>query len=186
MRYFVVENNTVTNVVEAGPGFAERVGAIPGPDEADIGWSCIDGVFSAPAEEQAPPAFATADEAKDAMRVWIEAFTASITGQVPIDEKLSWDAKESAARAWLAGNPSERETALIMGESSITGESPEVLVGKIVANADVYRLIVASVAGLRRKTSAALDAVSDPYDYAIVLGQAQAQATVMAAQLGIS
>ena len=132
-----------------------------------------------------PPAFATVDEAKSAMMRWIETFTVQITGAVPIDEKLSWDAKEAAARAFASGDAQAHHIAMIEGEALITGESPSALVAKIIANANQYRAIASAVAGLRRKTNAALDAITDPQQYALVLSAAQTQAAVLAQSMGI-
>ncbi|RGP37932.1 hypothetical protein [Pseudotabrizicola alkalilacus] len=92
----------------------------------------------------------------------IEAATATITGPVPLAEMLSWTAKEEAARRsfeMIVNAPSE---PLLVGEAAITGETVQSLAAKIIANADAYRTIIAVLAGLRRKTSAAIDTAQTP------------------------
>lgn len=132
------------------------------------------------------PTFQTADAAKLAMIAWIDGVTAKITGPVPADERLSWTEKETAARAIVASTADQRQTDLIGAEAAITGETVSDLAAKIIAKADVYRAVVARIAGLRRATAAALDAESDPANYETILAAAQSQAVAMAAQLGIT
>lgn len=88
----------------------------------------------------------------------IDAATAAITGPIPLAEKLSWDAKERAARAFVAKAADDADLALLEGEASVTGEDVAVLAPKIIRNADAYRLAAARLAGLRRLTIAALRA----------------------------
>lgn len=132
------------------------------------------------------PEHQSLEQAQDAMINWVDSFTLSITGKVPQDEKLSWDAKEGAARAILAGNATTSQTALLQGEADLTGETLTELSTIIVAKADKYRLIVAKVAGLRRAVSKQLqaaDVVSNPFVYDTILEQAQTQAQALAAQV---
>lgn len=133
-----------------------------------------------------PPAYPTADAAKAAMIQWASDFMASVTGPVPIDERLSWDAKEAAARAYVAETADAAQTAMIDGEAAITGEVPADLAAIIIARADTFRAVVSRVAGLRRKTIAAIDAVTDPADYEVALAAAKAEAITLAAALGIT
>lgn len=90
----------------------------------------------------------------------IEAATDAITGDVPLAEKLSWTAKEDAAREFLAAPEGvmPASAAILQGEASVTGEDLTGLATRIVANADAYRAAVARLAGLRRLTSAGIDA----------------------------
>lgn len=86
----------------------------------------------------------------------IDARAEAITGTVPLVERLSWGAKEQAARAVIAGTPSPEEAAMIAGEASVTGEEVPALATRILANADAWRLIAARMAALRRQATAAL------------------------------
>lgn len=86
----------------------------------------------------------------------IDAATAAITGPVPLAEKLSWDAKERAARAFVAGRADDADMALLQGEANVTGETVEKLAPKILANSDAYREAAARLAGLRRITVSAV------------------------------
>ena len=137
-------------------------------------------------EVQNKPKYPDADAAKAAMVEWIAGFTAAVTGPVPVDERLSWDAKEADARAYIAETATAAQTAMIEDEAAITGEVPADLAAIIIAKADTFRAVVARVAGLRRKTIAAIDAVTDPADYETVLLAAKDEAEAMAASLGIA
>ena len=133
----------------------------------------------------APPAYATADAAKAALVAWIDEFTAGVTGAVPKDEKLSWDAKEAAAKAHQAGTADAEQTALLQGEADLTGESLADLSTAIITKATTFRTVVSKVAGLRRSMGVAIDAESDPYQYEIILNNGKTQAEAMAAALGL-
>lgn len=134
----------------------------------------------------APPKYANADAAKAAMIQWVTDFTAMVTGPVSIDERLSWDAKEAAARAYIAETADAAQTAMIENEAAITTEDPADLAAIIISRADTFRAVVARVAGLRRKTIAAIDAVIEPAEYEAVLVAAKTEAIAMAAALGIT
>lgn len=136
-------------------------------------------------EYVAPPAFATAGAAKAALVDWVDEFTAGVTGPVPKDEKLSWDAKEAAAKAHLAGTADAEQTALLQGEADLTGESLNDLSTAIITKATTFRAVVGKVAGLRRAMTTAIDAESDPYGYETILNNGKAQALAMAAALGL-
>jgi len=95
----------------------------------------------------------------------IEAASTAITGPVPLAEMLSWTAKEEAARRLLSLPEGETDAgieAILGGEAALTGETIGPLAIKIIANADAYRTIIAVLAGLRRKTSAAIDTAQTP------------------------
>lgn len=148
--------------------------------------STLDAVIAAHNPNAELPKYPDANSAKAAMVEWITSFTQSVTGPVPIDERLSWDAKEAAARAYVAQTADLSQTAMIEDEAAITGEVPAALAAIIIAKADVFRAIAAKVAGLRRKTITAIDAVTDPANYEVVLVAAKAEAVTLAASLGIT
>lgn len=102
------------------------------------------------------------EEASTSLVAWVNATTRAITGPVPDDEKLSWTAKEAAARAYLAGTASASDSAFLGGEALITGEELSGLCARIVANADAYRAAISCLTGLRRKTFSAIDAAATP------------------------
>ena len=88
-----------------------------------------------------------------------------ITGPVPASEKLAWTKKEEAARAFLGGTHTPAQEALLQGELDMTGQMDgndiTTLANKIVAKADFYAIAVGKIAGLRRATMAAIDALGD-------------------------
>lgn len=135
--------------------------------------------------EDVPPVYATAEEAYEAMIAWVDAFNRTVTGPVPADEKLAWVYKDAAARAIDAGTADAAQLALIDAEAAITGETREDLAAKIIVKSNLYRQVVAAVSGLRRKTGAAIDAASDPYQYEAILAAAQAEAAALATSLGL-
>lgn len=133
----------------------------------------------------APPTYATADEAKAAMVVWINEFTAGVTGPIPKDEKHSWGAKEPAAIAYLAGTADASQYKLLQGEADITGETLTELSNAVVTRADAFRDVVSRVSGIRRATNDLIDAEADPANYETILINARTQALAMAAALGL-
>lgn len=95
----------------------------------------------------------------------INAAASAVTGPVPLAEMMSWTAKEEAARRLLSmpeGVSDPVIEAIIGGEAAVMGETNEALAARIIANADAYRSIVAHLAGLRRRTAAAIDAADTP------------------------
>ena len=116
-----------------------------------------------------------------AMVGWIAAFLSQFTAGVPDDEVKSWSRKADAARAHLAGTAQP----MILAEAAITGENPDALAAKIVAKADAFELIMASVTGLRRVTEAAISAATTPEEVSAALAAAQKTALSLAAQMGL-
>ena len=139
------------------------------------------------AAEAARPRYATADEAKLAMITWINAFEGSVTGQTSDLEPLSWTTKEDAARAVVAGTATPEQVKMIDEEVALVpGDTAATLATAIIKKADLYRKIAPRITGLRRATTAALDAEPDPAKYEAILAAAQSQAVAMAGELGIT
>lgn len=175
MRKAVIEMETgeVVNVIVAGDDYTmEGFYVVTLPDGVSIGWRYAPntGEFIPPPAPE--PVYMTADEAKAALRVMIDDFTAGVTGAVPVDEKASWTAKEQAARAYIAGSASASQTLLLSSEAHVTGEDIAALANKIIQNADAYLAIVGYVAGLRRAAEQRIDAASSPADYDVILADA--------------
>ena len=92
----------------------------------------------------------------------IEGATRALTGTVPLTEKLSWTAKEEAARAWIGDTADAAQRALLEGEAGVTGEDPADLAARVLRNAEAWRHAIARLSGLRRRTVAAMAAAADP------------------------
>ena len=126
----------------------------PGPDH------CFDrgtGTWRPdPAEERARLARARA-EAQAEVIALIDARAETITGGVPLVERLSWGPKEAAARALLAGTPGPQDQAMIAAEARLRGEAPQVLARRIVARADQWRALAAELAAHRHAAAEAID-----------------------------
>lgn len=134
------------------------------------------------------PDYALKESAMDALHAYVDEFAAKITGDVPIDEKLSWPAKEAAAQALTDGTETTEQLALLKDEADLTGETPVELAAIVLGKAAVYRLVVSRIAGLRRATVAAIEAADTAQDakaYDTILSAAKAQAETLAAGLGL-
>ncbi len=117
--------------------------------------------------------------AKGRVVSFADALSEQITGPVPASEKLGWDKKEQAARAHLAGTATGAHTAMLKGELDAAGgldTGLDDLAEKIIAKADFYAVAVARIAGIRRRTMAALDALGNSPT------QAEIDATLAAAK----
>ncbi len=132
------------------------------------------------------PRYPTAAAAVAAVVSWAEAFVAPLVSGAPAEERLSWPIKEAAAVAYKNGAPDPAQAALIDGEAAVTGEDPFALAEVILAKAEVYRTAVAAIAGLRRKVTADIELVQDPYQYEEILAAAQAEAVQLASDLGLA
>ncbi|MDP1668602.1 hypothetical protein [Phaeovulum sp.] len=180
-------NGTLIQTIREGGWFTLPNGDHVSP--AMAGWSNDEGYALSEAPEPAPvlPMLAAIKASAQAeMLAWVDNFTAIFTADTPIDERLSWDAKEAAARAWLAGTATAEQEALLRAEAEITGESTDNLALLILANADLFRAVIGRVSGLRRTTSDAINAAETPEAVQAVLDAAKAQALAMAAALGLS
>lgn len=133
----------------------------------------------------APPAYPTKEAALQAVNEFAQSFTENITGPVPLDEKLSWDAKEAAAKAVIAGTATSEQQALLDDEAALTSETTTYLANIVVAKAAVYSQVVSRVAGLRRALTAQIEAEADPYSYEAILTAGKAQAQKLADGLGL-
>jgi hypothetical protein len=104
----------------------------------------------------------------------IEAVAEALTGAVPLAEKLSWTAKEEAARAFAEGNADPGARALLEGEAAVTGEGVADLAARILRNAEAWRLVIAWLSGVRRRTLTALALAPDAAAIAAALAQGMA------------
>jgi len=104
----------------------------------------------------------------------IDAVAEALTGLVPLAEKLSWIPKEEAAQAIADGTASPADRALLEGEAAVTGESVADLAARILKNAGAWRLAIAWLSGLRRRTLAALAQAPDAGGIAAALAEGMA------------
>lgn len=110
-----------------------------------------------------------------------------IAGTVPLAEQLSWPVKESAARAYAAGQATPSQLGLLAAEAAVAGETVAALAAKVIANADAYFKAAGLIAGQRRRTMAAIDALNNPAtfdgDLANILAIAEIEAQDLLASL---
>ncbi|PKP71843.1 MAG: hypothetical protein CVT82_00280 [Alphaproteobacteria bacterium HGW-Alphaproteobacteria-4] len=142
--------------------------------------------FVPPPAPTPPPLDEVKSRAISAMLAWAGDFMGRFTADTPLDERLSWDAKEAAARAHIAGTADAAQVELLQAEAALTGETVDNLSLLILANAELFRQIVGRVSGLRRVTRDAINAAETPEAVQAVLDVAKAQALAMAAALGIA
>lgn len=142
-----------------------------------IDWSRI-----VTAEAQAATSLAAAQAAAGAgLQRALDAAAAAATGAVPLAEKLSWPGKEAAARAVAAGTATAADAALLAAEAAITGEATGDLAQRILARAEALRVLAARLAGLRRRTEAAIAAADSPLAVAQALEGAEVEIAAAAA-----
>ncbi len=103
-------------------------------------------------------------DAKQRISVEADKVAVQLVGPVPQHERDSWPDKARAAREHLAGSATAADTALLQGELDTAGldANMDALSGKIVANANAYTVLAGKLAGMRRKATAAIEALDNP------------------------
>lgn len=96
-RFAIVENGTVTNVIEADAGFAASIGAVAA-ETASIGDLYANGQFAAPAPAQDWPALIAA-YTLDNNRAY-ESAIARLTSDYPAAEIQTWERQRAEVGAW--------------------------------------------------------------------------------------
>ena len=128
-------------------------------------WAWIDPRTAGDLAAEAAAALDAARAAATAqVLAWIAGAAVPLTGGVPIEEMLSWTAKEAAAEAVLAGTATAGQTTMIQAEATLTGEAVPALCEIILAKAAAYNAAVGIIAGLRRAAEAQLAACTVPED----------------------
>lgn len=143
-------------------------------------------VWQAPAD-LTPIMSAKIADAKARVAARADEIATLITGIVPLAERLSWPTKEVAARAVLAGTATAGQQLILGAEAQVSGETVAALAARIVANADTYMAAAGLIAGQRRKTMAAIDALADlatfDADLAAIFATAEQEAQALLASL---
>lgn len=136
-KYAVVENDTITNVAIAEPDFAAAQGWIELPAGAGIGWSLVDGVWTAPPPqpEPVPPSISFAQLLSGLVAEgWITEAEgeAWLTGTLPAPVLAliaTLPAEQQFAAKARASRPSEvlRMDPLVQAMGAAQGKTPEEL-----------------------------------------------------------
>jgi hypothetical protein len=166
MRKAQIRNGRVVNVIEVDPAnVPDWCEDWPDAGNAGPGWIVgVDGSL------QPEPIGITIEEATAQINAMIDAAAVEITGPVPQVERLSWTAKEQAARVYREGRGADY---MLETEARLTGETVDGLAQKILANADRYRAAVVTMTGIRRAALSDMAADLQPAD--IVLERVQAE-----------
>lgn len=106
-----------------------------------------------------------------------------LNGVPSIEEQSTWPLKVAAAQAIRDGEALAHEEALIDTEASLTGETREELVAKIISKDLTFQKIVPLASGLRRKTISAIRLSDDSSSVEALIATAEAEAERMIAQL---
>ncbi len=160
MKRAEIIDGRIVNIIEVDPdNVPDWCAGWIDPGDAGIGWLHLPDDTFAP---EVPFVTLTVEEAINQIVKMIDVAAVVITGEVPEVEKLSWTAKEQAARASLSGGITIEQLALLSIEANTRGETIEELATKVVLNADLYRAAVAAMTGTRRRALALLDAGDDP------------------------
>lgn len=117
-------------------------------------------------------------DAKSQLRSMLDEATRPILDAYPAAERLSWDAKEEEARTVLDGGNAEGASLLAGELAAQTGKAPTAKqlatrAGVVIEKADEWRRLVGTIAGLRQKFEAALDAAKDEDARRAVLAAAE-------------
>jgi hypothetical protein len=136
------------------------------------------GVFSV-----IPPKYATIDAALLEMSLWVDKAINDTIGNVSVAERDSWESKKIAARAYLDNTASDLQKQMLEIESRITNENVKDLCQKIADRAERYTLLVATIAGIRRRMETELSAAS-VNDYPKILEASKIAIMDEAAMLG--
>ncbi len=89
------------------------------------------------------------------------AFLRDLTGNATIEERGTWNTKEEAARALLAGEASDGQIAMIGFEAAGAGVEPILLAQTVIARAEAFQSLIGKAAGLRARARAAIARATD-------------------------
>ncbi|MCT4654347.1 MAG: hypothetical protein N4A65_00920 [Cohaesibacter sp.] len=123
------------------------------------------------------------DKAKQKVVEFASQIGAQLTADVPEAEQKAWPLKEAAARAQIAGTMSDQDKELLDIERGLTGEDEATLVAAILTKAELFRKASAMIAGVRRKTIAAIDAVKTVEELEDILDAAKLEAETKLTEL---
>ena len=106
-----------------------------------------------------------------------------VAGLYPQSEKEGWPTKLAAAEAHLAGSASQMQTDMLTTEANIVGITVVQLAQAIVAKAAWFAKVNATIAGMRQKAFAAIDAATTNDEVDAVLAQMKLDAEKALADL---
>lgn len=148
------------------------------PDEAATGWR-RDG------EGWAPPPQPTLDDHRAAAMAralaMIDQIGAAITAGYTDVEQKTWPGKGPAAAAYVAGSATADQTAMIETEATVRGVPPADLAALIVSKETEFLTASATLAGLRGRVEAEIEAAADDAALSTVLAELE---TDLAAAFG--
>jgi hypothetical protein len=169
-------------------GLRNRIDSLlPGAQFAEFGddYDSIDWLDSRPQPDYAAvaavdPVDGQRAAAVRALATRMEAIVDRFNGRHPATEELSWPAKETAARHWVAATADAADLALLDAEIVAAGgvvdtAARDELAAVIIANGNAYRVIAGTIAGIRRSATVAIGAAVDAAQIEAAIGAAEAQ-----------
>jgi hypothetical protein len=107
-----------------------------------------------------PPPAVDRDDQRRLALAWVNSlhagFLRDLTGGATVEERDTWQTKEGAARAMVAGSATDGQKAMIGFEAAGAGLDPLALTQTIIAKAESFQALVGMAAGLRAKAKAAI------------------------------
>ncbi len=160
MNYALIESNIVKHVLRVPPEniFPAQTAALytPCPEDVEVGWTFVDGVFSQP--PRISPQL-TADQLRAALNAEYERRMQAIAAGYPPSERESWPVQTSEAYT-LQADP-QASTPWIDAASTARGLDRLGLAQRIVAKDAQYRVISGTLSGIRQRIEDQIDATVD-------------------------
>jgi hypothetical protein len=179
MKYALIIDGTVNTV-----SFQEVEGWVEIPDSVFGGFSQnADGSFSPPPTS---PIYANSAIAKSAVTAWINELTGSIQNLYPAVVQAGWVEEEAMATAYEAGAATDAQLATLQTDADAKNRTPAEHAQRILENAHAFRSIAKQTRGLWLATNEKIDAVTDPFQYEVVMQAAIVEAAPLAAAYGLS
>jgi len=106
-----------------------------------------------------------------------------LTGNATAAERDTWETKEQAAIAYVAGTADAIQTSMIETEAGLTGELPADLAANILANAAAFKSFIGLASGIRRKGRNAVIAATTEAEVHTILVNLSDEADAALAQV---
>jgi hypothetical protein len=138
-----------------------------------------------PAAPEVVPDFATSAEAKVAATRWIDKLTGTVEDRYPSVVRYGWVDEESMAEAFVANTATDAQLVILQADADAKNRTPAEHAQRILENARAYRSIKNETRRLWLATLTNIDAVTDPFQYQVVLEAAIDEAAPLVEAYGL-